>query len=61
MQIVFGVVGSIGPHGFTQTSTFRDEWQKYTCMVKTIMYIFYHFRIIKGVYAIFALIWILAD
>ena len=41
----------------TQTSYFLDEWQKYTGMVKTTMYIFYHFRIIKGVYAIFAMIW----
>ena len=49
MQIVLGVMGSIEP---------RDEWQKYTGMVKNTMYICYH---IKGVYAIFAMIWILAD
>ena len=45
----------------TQTSSFHDKWQKYTGMVKTTMYICYHFRNIKGVYAIFAMIWILAD
>ena len=61
MQNVLGVMGSIDPHVMTQTSYFRVEWQKYTGMVKNTMYIFYHFRIIKGVYAIFAMIWILAD
>ena len=61
MQIVLGVMGSIDPHVMTQTSSFRDEWQKYTGIVKTTMYIFYLFRIIKGFYAIFAMIWILAD
>ena len=61
MQIVLGVMGSIDSHLMTQTSSFRDEWQKYTGMVKSTMYIFYHFRIIKGVYAIFAMKWILAD
>ena len=55
MQIVLGVMGSIDPHLMTQTSSFRDEWQKYTGMVKSTMYIFYHYRIIKGVYAIFAM------
>ena len=61
MQIVLGVMGSIDPLVMTQTSSFCDVWQKYTGLVKSTMYIFYHFRIMKGVYAIFAMIWILAD
>ena len=40
MQIVLGVMGSIDPHVMIQTSFFRDEWQKYTGMVKSTMYIF---------------------
>ena len=34
MQIVLGVMGSIDSHVMTQTSSFCDEWQKYTGMVK---------------------------
>ena len=61
MQIVVGVMGSKDPHAMTLTSSFCNEWHKYTGMVKSTMYILYHFRIIKGFYAIFAMIWILAD
>ena len=47
MQIVLGVMGSIDSHVMTQTSSFHDEWQKYTGMVKTSTLPYIYFIILE--------------